>query len=50
MDAPSRLATASGSQKSGREGEWKAFFFQQALTDTLVEHLLPAVEEDDTGH
>jgi hypothetical protein len=73
MDARSRLATASVSQKNGREGEWsalillveheyhqrlseviaekrRAVFIQQALTDTLVEDLLRAGEEDDTGH
>ena len=30
--------------------EKRAVFFQQALTDTLVEDLLRAGEEDDTGH
>lgn len=30
--------------------EKKAVFFQQALTDTLVEDLLRAGDEDDTGH
>jgi hypothetical protein len=30
--------------------EKKAVFYQQALTDTLVEHLLSAVEEDHAGH